>query len=81
VGIYFSDDIIDGKRVDDGKVKKASWWTRDATAKDGVTRPHRIRFVVQGYAAKVDAEMEHVIQDLNKQARALRGIHSGQKAL
>jgi hypothetical protein len=25
--------------------------------------------------------MEHVIQDLNKQARALRGIHSGQKAL
>ncbi len=71
---HFSDDMIKGARSKDGRVKKAPYWKFDTTVRGGVTRPHRIRFVVQGFEAEVDAETERRIQDLVGQASTLTQI-------
>jgi hypothetical protein len=71
---HFSDDVIDRERVKDGRIKRAPWWKPDAQY--GVIRPHRIRFIVQGYAPRVDVETERRIEDLIKQASVLGEIQA-----
>jgi hypothetical protein len=71
---HFSDDVVGGERIKDGRVKKASWWKPDP--KDGVTRPHRVRFVIQDDAPEVDPETDRRIKAMIEQARALGGIQA-----
>ncbi len=62
------------RKQKDGRVKKAPWWKPDPKSRSGVTRAHRVRFVVQGYAEKVAVETETNIQSLIKDAAALASI-------
>lgn len=69
---HFAREPVNNKN--DGRVMKAPWWTPHPTSTNGVTRAHRVRFVIQGYARKVDPETETHIQDLSKQSAALDSI-------
>ncbi len=74
---HFSDDPVCGEK--DGRVKRAPWWQADPTAKGGVTRGHRIGFVVRGYSTDVDADTKRRIEDLTEQAKTLGGAIQAEK--